>query len=164
MPFPVRMIAGTAALLLGVLPAGAQNLLTNPGFATDLSGWSVGVTFVTATWQPLDATGQSNSGSASVTNTAQGLTNGLSQCVPATGGVPYDFGARIEVPPGQVIIKVLDACALGGHYWVFAGGLTNVDVVITVTDTSTGAVKTYTNPQGAAFQPIQDTAAFSTCP
>jgi hypothetical protein len=37
-------------------------------------------------------------------------------------------------------------------------------VVATVTDTATGAVKVYFNPQGAAFAPIQDTAAFSTCP
>ena len=38
-----------------------------------------------------------------------------------------------------------------------------VNVVVTVTGTQTGAVKTYTNPQGTAFQPIQDTAAF-VCP
>jgi hypothetical protein len=43
---------------------------------------------------------------------------------------------------------------------VFAGGLTNVDTTITVTDTQTGAVKTYRNPANTAFQPIQDTAAF----
>jgi hypothetical protein len=39
--------------------------------------------------------------------------------------------------------------------------LTNVNVVIAVTDTQTGAVKTYTNPQGAAFEPIQDTDSFA---
>jgi hypothetical protein len=64
----------------------------------------------------------------------------------------------------ETVIKILNGCGTGGHYWVFAGGLTNVKVVITVTDTQTGATKTYTNPQGAVFQPIQDTAAFSTCP
>jgi hypothetical protein len=35
--------------------------------------------------------------------------------------------------------------------------------VITVTDTVTGVFNTYTNPQGAPFQPIQDTQAFATC-
>ena len=59
---------------------------------------------------------------------------------------------------------MLNGCSLGGDYWVFAGGLTNVRTVITVTDTSTGKFKRYTNSQGAPFQPIQDTAAFSTCP
>jgi hypothetical protein len=64
----------------------------------------------------------------------------------------------------EVEVKVADGCALGGHYWFFAGGLTNVRVVITVTDTLTGATKTYTNRLGTAFKPVQDTAAFSTCP
>jgi hypothetical protein len=49
-------------------------------------------------------------------------------------------------------------------YWVFAGGLTNVQVEITITDTASGTKKTYMNPQGTAFKPIQDTAAFATCP
>ena len=64
----------------------------------------------------------------------------------------------------EAVIKVINGCGLGGKYWVFAGGLTNVNVVLTVTDTKTGATKTYTNPIDTAFKPIQDTAAFSTCP
>jgi hypothetical protein len=63
----------------------------------------------------------------------------------------------------EVVVKVLDGCNLGGHFWVFAAGLTNVHTVITVTDTQTGTVKTYTNPEGRAFAPIQDTSAFA-CP
>ncbi len=59
-----------------------------------------------------------------------------------------------------MVIKVVDGRAFNNHLWVFAGGLTNVQVVITVTDTQTGAVQTYTNNQGVAFAPIQDTAAF----
>jgi hypothetical protein len=64
----------------------------------------------------------------------------------------------------EMVIKVLSACALDGKYWVFAGGLTNVHTTVTVTDTKTGKFKTYVNPQGVSFQPVQDTAAFSTCP
>lgn len=64
----------------------------------------------------------------------------------------------------EAVFKVLNACGLNGKYWFFAGGLTNVQVLITVTDTANGTQKTYTNPQGKALQPIQDTAAFSTCP
>jgi hypothetical protein len=63
----------------------------------------------------------------------------------------------------EMVVKVLDACSLGGHYWVFAGGLTDVQVDMKVEDTRSGIVKTYSNPQGRAFQPIQDTAAFATC-
>jgi len=57
----------------------------------------------------------------------------------------------------------VDGCFLSNTFWVFAGGLTNVEVTTTVTDTVTGAVQTYTNPQGTPFQPIQDTHAF-VCP
>jgi hypothetical protein len=64
----------------------------------------------------------------------------------------------------EMVFKVLNACVLNHAYWFYAGGLTNVQVTITVTDTKTGAAKTYTNPQGKAFQPIQDSSAFSTCP
>lgn len=63
----------------------------------------------------------------------------------------------------EAIVKVLDACSFSSRHWVFAGGLTNVEVTLRVTDTQTGAMKTYTNPLGVAFQPIQDTSAF-TCP
>ena len=62
------------------------------------------------------------------------------------------------------MVKILNGCGTGGHYWVFAGGLTNVNVVITVTDTQTNTTKTYTNPANTVFNPIQDTGAFATCP
>jgi DNA-binding beta-propeller fold protein YncE len=64
----------------------------------------------------------------------------------------------------ELLVKVLDGCALNAHYWVFAGGLTNVATTITVTDTQAGPARTYQNPQGTAFAPLQDTGAFSTCP
>jgi hypothetical protein len=64
----------------------------------------------------------------------------------------------------EMVVKVLDACAINSHKWVFGGGLTNVAVTVTVIDTQTGAVKVYNNPQSTPFQPIQDVLAFSTCP
>jgi hypothetical protein len=64
----------------------------------------------------------------------------------------------------EVIVKVVSGCGLNSRYWTFAGGLTDAKVVMTVTDTRTGALSSYINPQGVAFQPIQDTSAFATCP
>ncbi len=64
----------------------------------------------------------------------------------------------------EIVIKVLGACGINSRYWVFAGGLTNVEAVLTVVDKQTGEANTYFNPQGAPFQPIQDTDAFETCP
>ena len=64
----------------------------------------------------------------------------------------------------EEVVKVIDACGTFNHFWVFAGGLTNVQTTLTVTDTSNGKFKTYTNAQGTPFRPIQDTSAFATCP
>jgi hypothetical protein len=64
----------------------------------------------------------------------------------------------------EAIVKVVNGCSFNQRYWVFAAGLTNVATTLRVTDTQTGVLRTYTNPQGVAFQPIQDTAAFATCP
>jgi hypothetical protein len=64
----------------------------------------------------------------------------------------------------EMVVKVLNACSFADHFWVFAGGLTNVAVEMTVTDMETGVVRRYTNPQQTPFQPIQDTDAFATCP
>ena len=66
----------------------------------------------------------------------------------------------------EVIVKVLDACGLPGfdNFWVFAAGLTNVEVLLRVTDTESGEIQEYQNPQGTAFQPIQDTDSFANCP
>lgn len=64
----------------------------------------------------------------------------------------------------EMVIKVLNGCGLNARFWVFAAGLTNVEVTLTVTDTQNGRVKTYLNPLNTAFVPIQDTSAFSTCP
>jgi hypothetical protein len=64
----------------------------------------------------------------------------------------------------EAVLKVIDACGFNNRYWVFAGGLTDVEVTLTVTDTQTGAVKQYFNPRGTKFAPVQDTSAFATCP
>jgi len=60
----------------------------------------------------------------------------------------------------EIIVKVLEGCVTNSRRWVFASGLTNVLVTLTVTDMKTGATRTYTNPQGTPFVPIQDTSAF----
>ena len=66
----------------------------------------------------------------------------------------------------ELIAKVLNACPAPefNRYWVFAGGLTNVAVQLTVVDTQSGQTQVYVNPQQTPFQPIQDTNAFATCP
>jgi hypothetical protein len=94
-------------------------------------------------------------------STADGRS-GAAQVVPlspVTGYLWFFSAANVEA-----VVKVLDGCALNGNYWVFAAGLTDVNVTITVTDTLTGIFKTYTNAQGTAFLPVQDTGALPVCP
>lgn len=90
-------LAGPAAAA-----ADGQNLVVNPGFDTDLSGWDV---VGPATWDgTLDATGSPHSGSvrgvfnASAVNGDDGV---VLQCVPLTVGVTYVFGGQVYVHPGN---------------------------------------------------------------
>ena len=65
----------------------------------------------------------------------------------------------------ELVVKVLNGCGINNAYWVFASGLTNVQVVLTVKDEQTSALYTRTNAQGVAFIPVQDTMAFpASCP
>jgi photosystem II stability/assembly factor-like uncharacterized protein len=45
----------------------------------------------------------------------------------------------------EVFVKMLDATALGGYFWVFHTGLTDLQYTLTVTDTKTGQTNTYQN-------------------
>ena len=63
----------------------------------------------------------------------------------------------------EVIVKVLDGCAINGHYWVFAAGLTDAEVELQIDDLITGTRRTYANPLATPFEPIVDTEAFATC-
>ncbi len=65
----------------------------------------------------------------------------------------------------EVFVKVLDACFEPyDHFWVFVGGLTDVETHVTVVDTVTGEVQRYDKELGLGFDPIRDTSAFDTCP
>ncbi len=59
----------------------------------------------------------------------------------------------------ELVVKVLDGCVLNQSRWVFAGGLTDVEVQLRVTDMLRGETVVYTNPQGQGFAPVQDTQA-----
>lgn len=93
------------------------------------------------------------------TNTGQ---SGSAQVVKLTGDTGYFW--FFNPSNVEAVVKVLNGCGVNNRYWFFAGGLTNVRTVITVTDTQTGETETYTNPQNTPFRPIQDTDAFATCP
>ena len=60
----------------------------------------------------------------------------------------------------EVLIKVLDGCAVNGHVWVYGASTTDLGYTIRVTDTVTGAVKEYRNEPGMPAPAITDPAAF----
>lgn len=95
------------------------------------------------------------------TSTATGAATGV-RLTDETGYLWFFSSTNVEA-----VVKVLNACGINNAYWVFAGGLTDVNTVLKITDVRTGIVKTYTNPSGTPFQPIQDVNAFTgpgTCP
>ncbi|HSN89492.1 MAG TPA: hypothetical protein VL025_22195, partial [Thermoanaerobaculia bacterium] len=60
----------------------------------------------------------------------------------------------------EMLLKVLDGCAISNTRWVFFAATTNVDFTVEVTDTATGVTKEYKNPGGNAAAPVQDTFTF----
>ncbi len=77
--------------------------------------------------------------------------------VPLTGDTGYFW--FFDAANVELVVKVLDGTAVNGHVWVFYGALSDVQYEISVTDTRTGAVRTYDNPAGQLAS-VADTAAF----
>lgn len=63
----------------------------------------------------------------------------------------------------EVLIKVLDACAINDSYWVYLAATTDVNYRLTVIDTKTNGIRQYINPQGVRAQAVADTEGFP-CP
>jgi hypothetical protein len=65
-------------------------------------------------------------------------------------GIAADSGAFSFFSANNIelLVKVVDGRAFNGKFWVFIGSASTVEYTVTVTDTATGAVRTYTNPQG----------------
>jgi hypothetical protein len=86
-----------------------------------------------------------------------GETNGTGKVVPnsdQTGMVWFFDASNIEL-----IVKVLDGRPVNGAFWVFYGGLSDVEYWITVTDSQTGRSRTYHNERGNLCGKA-DTSAF----
>jgi hypothetical protein len=64
----------------------------------------------------------------------------------------------------QSLIKLVNGCDANGHYWLQFESSTNVSWELTITDTQTDQVRTYSKPVDQREPPILDTQAFATCP
>lgn len=89
-----------------------------------------------------------------------GPEQGLARAVRLTPRSGYFwFFSRDNV---ELVVKVLNGCAFNARYWVFAAGLTDVEVEIQVEDRLTETVRTYRSPDGG-FDEIRDAQAFGGC-
>jgi hypothetical protein len=64
----------------------------------------------------------------------------------------------------ELQVKMIQGCALNGHYWVFLAGTTNVQFTVRVRDLlgdSEPFERVYTNALGHAANAVTDTAAFA---
>ncbi len=96
---------------------------------------------VRATWQ----TGDERTGTANVSELAED-----------DSGLFWFFAP--DNP--EILIKVLDGCAVNDHVWIYGASTTDLGYVIRVTDTVTEAVREYRNDPGVAAPAITDAEAF----
>ncbi|QQR75244.1 MAG: hypothetical protein IPJ17_06615 [Holophagales bacterium] len=71
------------------------------------------------------------------------------------GGLFWFFGGTNP----EILVKVLDGCAVNGMQWVFFSAGTNVGYVLTVEDTLLGIRNEYRNPDMHPAPPVQHTSA-----
>ncbi|HVS63963.1 MAG TPA: hypothetical protein VMT85_10735 [Thermoanaerobaculia bacterium] len=64
----------------------------------------------------------------------------------------------------ELLVKVLEACAVNDRYWVFISAATDLGFEVTVEDlTAGGATRTYTNEPGEPARAVTDVEAFAIC-
>ncbi|HVT03220.1 MAG TPA: trypsin-like peptidase domain-containing protein [Thermoanaerobaculia bacterium] len=88
-------------------------------------------------------------------------TTAIGQAIPQNEIVGYFSLPALTMQPKnpEVFVKILDGRAITGKYWLFYGGLTDVGFTLTVTDTATASVRTYTKTPGSLCGGA-DTSAF----
>ncbi len=89
---------------------------------------------------------------------------GSGRVVPGVGsadsGLFYFFSAN----NWEMLVKVLDGCAINDHFWLLAAATTNVEYTLEVTDTETDTIVQYFNPLGNSADALVETSAFASCP
>lgn len=87
--------------------------------------------------------------------------SGIARVVPlnANSGTMTFFSPQVS----EVLIKVINACALNNRFWVYGAAATDVGYDITVTDTATDEHQTYSKTQGPPAPALTDSDAFATC-
>jgi hypothetical protein len=129
-----------------------QTLVQNSRFDSTASGW-IAETFITATWSPMDGSGQPGSGSLLLSNagpvaqSAGTFMGGADQCIPTELDASYDVAARVMVGPGQ-------ADAAGGiDVWMYDDDACKGNLVTAKTPLLGGVSGQWTILRGALSVP-----------
>ncbi len=64
----------------------------------------------------------------------------------------------------EMLVKVLDGCALNDRHWVYAASATDLGYALRVRDTATGVLREYRNEPAMPSPAITDGDAFAACP
>lgn len=97
----VRIAVIAVGLAAGIGSAHAQNLIVNPNFDTDVSGWTADAGTSIFRDSSQDAGGSATSGAMSVfPSNGQTFNLSVHQCFAVTGGTDFSFGTKIK--PGTV--------------------------------------------------------------
>jgi hypothetical protein len=75
------------------------------------------------------------------------------------GGMFWFFAANNP----ELLVKIIDGCALNSHFWVFYAATTNVGFTLTVIDTMALDERIFANQDQGTAAPVQDTSALP-CP
>lgn len=88
--------------------------------------------------------------------------NGRTGAATAASSATEDSGLFWFFDPDnwEVLIKVLDGCALNDHVWVYGASTTDLGYTVRVTDTATGLEREYRNEPGVPASAITDATAF----
>jgi len=116
-----------------------------------------------------------NAGTACLVNGRFKVTVAYNNTTAHGAGTVMDFGGkRAESDESAFLyftdpsnfemgLKILPACGVNNHYWVFIGGLTNQGWTVNIVDTANGKTKTYSNRLNHLTATTADTTALA-CP
>jgi subtilisin family serine protease len=99
---------------------------------------------------------------AEVTWTNYQGVSGVGTALPLTS----DSGLFWFFAPANVelLVKLVDGCSYNGHYWVYAAATTDVEYHLRVTESSSGAFRTFDNILGTASPAFTSIDAFPCAP
>jgi len=141
-PQPPLAPAGDLTNAVATDRAGATRTTTGPPGAYTLTGGGAGGPCATS--GPDLCLQQSRFRlTVSWRNPYDGGTTGVGTAVGLTSDTGYFW--FFQAANVELVVKVLDGRGVNGRFWVFYGALSDLEYTLTVTDTATGALKTYHN-------------------